>query len=176
MVTTFMRTCALWWYVHEAKLIITLHELFLHLCNSHNHCVFLHTPLAENLLLFGRGRAVKLHGFGRAMSADTSTSAVLKDTVHLSTFFCAAPEVVREEVPTTAVDVWSVMCTMVHMITGRWTGCVESPILAVTMLMLVSNNECLWVHKEYIKAVSECDESIRKLNYHCLHYFTLLYL
>ena len=74
------------------------------------------------------------------MSADTNTSAVLKDSVHLSTFFCAAPEVIREEVPTTAADVWSVMCTMVHMITGRWTGCVESPKLAITMLMLVSES------------------------------------
>ena len=75
------------------------------------------------------------------MSADnTNTSAMLKDSVHLSSLFCAAPEVIREEVPTTAADVWSVMCTLVHMITGRWTGCVESPKLAVTMLMLVSDS------------------------------------
>ena len=93
--------------------------------------------IAENVLLFDCGRIVKLSEFGRATSADTNAMTKLSDNVLLSTFFCSAPEVVREQVPTPAADLWSIMCTMVQMITGKWTGCVGAPQLAVTMLVLV---------------------------------------
>lgn len=102
----------------------------------YSFCIQSH--LAENLQLFDQGHTVKLGGFERAMSVEANTGVKLKDNRHLSTFFCAAPEVIREEIPSAAADIWSVMCTMVHMITGVWPGCVEAPRLAVSMLILVS--------------------------------------
>lgn len=108
------------------------------------------TSLAENLQLFDRGRTIKLGGFEKAMSTEANTGVKLKDHRHLSTFLRATPEVIEEEMPSTAADIWSVMCTMVHMITGMWPGCVEAPRLAVSMLILVS---CYYKFKRIVVLV-----------------------
>ena len=55
---------------------------------------------------------------------------------------------------------------MVQMITGRWTGCLETPRVAVTMLTLVSHTLLVYVGappsdtEHYINAISFIDTLI----------------
>ena len=88
--------------------------------------------VAHNILVFDGGRTVKLTDFGTAVAVGKA------QTLRGCTPHFAAPEIIKQEFPKFPADIWSVLCTLVEMLTARWPGCylVERP--EMVMMFLVS--------------------------------------
>ena len=90
---------------------------------------------AQNILVFDSGRTVKLSDFSTAVAVGEVTS--MRGLKDLTPYF-AAPEVIKEEVPKSSADVWSVLCVLVEMLTARYPGFHHVGTNQVAMMFLVS--------------------------------------
>ena len=85
------------------------------------------------------GRTVKIGGFGRAVLFDYTNAIELSPRLESAIPGFCAPEVVRQEIPSTSADIWSIMCVLVLMLTGRMPGCSKYHITERNqVIMLVS--------------------------------------
>ena len=85
---------------------------------------------------------MKLAGFGTAVAVSEMTSfqGLKGYTPHF-----AAPEVIRGEVPKCSADIWSVLCTLIQMLTARIPGCHQVKRNEMAMMYLVSVRLCATV-------------------------------
>lgn len=109
---------------------------------SHLHGVIHRDVKPSNFLFCGPPAYVKLADFGSAaMIEGASTSSVTMQ----GTLLYMAPEILREEVPTTAADIWSLGATVMELVTRQspWAHVFGpgSPVMAV--VAYIASNEPL---------------------------------